>query len=356
MFVYVGTYTTPPDGCGEGIYVYQFDAEMGALSLVQTVTGIVSPSFLTTSPDHQQLYAVSESDGGQVYAYDRNPRTGELTALNSQPTYGAAPCYVSTDPSGAVVFIANYNGGNVASYPLLTNGRINPAASVIDHVGTSVNPTRQREPHPHMILPSPDGRFALATDLGIDRVMIYEVDGSTGELRPNTQGPTFATVPPGSGPRHFAFSPTGRVVYVINELISSVTVFSYDHTTAAMDELQTISTLPDDFTGESYCAHIVVSPDGRFVYGSNRYHDSIAIFAVTASDGTLTPIAYEPTGGKTPRNFSFDLSSNWLLAANQDSDTIVTFRRDLDAGTLTATGQVTHVPNPVAVLFVPEES
>jgi len=355
MFVYVGTYTEP-GGHGEGIYVYQFDTETGALSHLQTVIGIASPSFLTVSPDGQTVYAVSETGGGQVFSLGRNEQTGELTILNSQSTQGAAPCYVSTSADGSVVFVANYTSGSIASFPVLRNGRLNPAASVIQHEGSSVNPDRQEGPHAHMILPSPDGRFVLATDLGTDKVMIYEVDESSGELRPNSKGPTFAEVPPGSGPRHFAFSPTGRFVYVINELISSVTVFSYDHETASMEALQTISTLPDDFTGESYCAHIVVSPDGRFVYGSNRYHDSLAIFAVSPSGGELTPVAYESTRGKTPRNFSFDPSSTWLLAANQDSDTVVTFQRDLDLGELTATGVVTDVGAPVAVLFVPYQS
>jgi 6-phosphogluconolactonase len=352
MFVYVGTYTEPPNGSGEGIYVYQFDTETGQLSLIQTVTGIVSPSYLVLSPDHLFVSAVSETDRGDVFAYTRDGQTGRLTALNSQSSHGAAPCYVSTDAAGRWAFVANYNGGTVASFPIRENGELGPAASVVRHEGSSVNPQRQREPHPHMISPSSDGRFVLATDLGTDRVMVYEVDDTSGELRPNTKGPTFAELPPGSGPRHFAFSPTGRIVYVINELISSVTVFSYDHETAAMEEVQSISTLPDDFTGESYCAHVVVSPDGRFVYGSNRYHDSLAIFAVNAADGALTPVAYESTRGKTPRNFALDPSSTWLLAANQESDTIVTFRRDPDSGELTATGPVTDVPNPVAVVFV----
>jgi 6-phosphogluconolactonase len=351
MFVYVGTYTEP-GGQGEGIYVYQFDAETGALSPVQTVTGIASPSFLAVSPNHQFVYAVSETDGGKVFAYARDEETGQLTALNSQPTHGAAPCYVSTDASGRWAFVANYTSGSIASFPVGENGVLGEAVSVIQHEGSSVNPDRQEGPHAHMIAPSPDGRFVLATDLGMDKVMIYQVDESSGALRANTKGPTFAEVPPGSGPRHFAFSPNGRFVYVINELISSVTVFSYDHETAAMEALQTISTLPDDFTDESYCAHVVVSPDGRFVYGSNRYHDSLVIFAVSASDGTLTPVAYESTRGKTPRNFALDPSSAWVLAANQESDTIVTFQRDLDSGELTATGAVTEVPSPVAVLFV----
>lgn len=354
MFVYVGTYTEPPNGHGEGIYIFRFDASSGALTPIEVVSGIVNPSFLATTPDGRYLYAVSEIDEGQIVAYSRDERSGELTLLNRQPTHGASPCYVGIDAGGNLVYVANYNGGNIAAFPLLRNGRLNPATSVIAHEGSSINPRRQGEPHPHMIAPSPDDRFVLATDLGTDRVMIYEVDLSSGDLRPNTQGAVSAEVPKGAGPRHFAFSPTGRVLYVINELSSTVTVFSYDHDTANLTALQTLSTLPDNFSGESYCAHILVSPDGRFVYGSNRYHDSLAIFAVNAADGTLSPITHEPTRGKTPRNFAMDPSSTWLLAANQESDTIVPFRRDLDSGMLTAVEAVTSVPSPVAILFLPE--
>jgi 6-phosphogluconolactonase len=247
--------------------------------------------------------------------------------------------------------VANYNGETVTALPIAEDGRLEPASSVVRHQGASVNPQRQERPHPHMIAPTPDGRFVLATDLGTDRVLAYRLDPATGALVPNDAGPTFVQVEPGSGPRHFAFAPSGRTLYVINELSSTLTVFAYDGGTGALQPRQTVATLPDDFNGESWCAHVAVAPDGRFVYGSNRGHDSITIWEADPDSGEVTLVGHESTRGKTPRNFALDPTGAWLLVANQDSHTVVAFRRDPSSGTITATGQVTEVPSPIAVVF-----
>jgi 6-phosphogluconolactonase len=351
VFVYVGTYTEPPSGRAEGIYVLRFDTGSGSLTPVRTVTGVPNPSFLALGADRQHLYAVNELTEGGVSAFARDPRTGELRALNRQLSHGADPCYVGLDTSGRFVLVANYSGGTVSALPIAAGGTLDPASSVIRHEGSSVDPTRQTRPHAHMIGSTPDGRYVLATDLGADRIVVYQLDTATGRLVPNASGPPFAAAEPGAGPRHFAFAPNGRTVYVINELASTLTVYAYDGERGELRSRQTVSSLPVGFAGENSCAHVVVSPDGRFVYGSNRGHDSIAIWATDETSGEVTPAGHESTRGKTPRGFALDPTGAWLLAANQDSDTIVTFRRDPGSGNLTATGQVTEIPSPVAVLF-----
>jgi 6-phosphogluconolactonase len=351
VFVYVGTFTEPPHGTAEGIYVYRFDADSGALSHAQTVSGVASPAFLTLGSDQRFLYAVNEVADGAVTAFARDQRTGELRALNSQSAHGASPCYISLDASGRYALVANYNGETVTVLPIAGDGRLEPATSVVRHQGSSVNPRRQERPHPHMIAPAPGGGLVLATDLGTDRVMIYRLDATSGLLEPNQPGPAFARTEPGAGPRHFAFAPNGRTLYVINELASTLTVFDYDGESGALQARQTVSTLPDDFEGASWCAHVALAPDGRFVYGSNRGHDSITIWAIDEDSGEVTLVGHESTRGKTPRNFAIDPTGSWFLAANQDTHTVVTFRRDPVSGRLEATGQVAEIPSPVALVF-----
>ncbi len=348
MFVYVGTYTETLMGNGEGIYVFQFDAATGSLSPVQTVTGIANPSYLTTSADGANLYAVNEGDDGCVVAFTRDTSTGELTRLNAQKTHGAHPCFVRLDSSGKFVLVPNYNGENVAVFPLATDGQLEPASSVVAHHGSSINPDRQREPHPHMISPTPDGAYILVTDLGTDEIVVYTLDPD-GKLDRADTVPSSVRTAPGAGPRHFAFSPNGRNLYVINELSSTIATFSY--VDGHILPLQSLSTLPADFDGESTCAQIVVSPDGRFVYGSNRGHDSITIFAIDPDSGQLTLVDCESTLGKEPRNFTIDPTGNWLLAGNQLSSTLATFRRDTATGKLTPVGEPIAVPTPVAIHF-----
>ena len=353
MFVYVGAYTEPPQGKAEGIAVFRFDPDSGALSPVQSVAGIANPSYLTLDAGRRHLYAVNELNEGGVTAFARDADSGTLVTLNDQLSHGADPCYISLDASGRYVMVANYSGGSVAVLPITADGRLEPATNVIHHGGTesSMSLSRQEEPHPHMVAPAAGGRQILVTDLGLDRVFVYRLDAITGQLAPNERGPGWVNAPPGSGPRHFAFGADGRCLYVINELGSTLTVFAYEGETGEMRPVQTVSTLPDGFAGENACAHVVVSPDGRFVYGSNRGHDSIAIWRIGGECGEVELVGHEPTRGQSPRNFSLDPSGDWLLVANQHSDTIVTFRRDRDTGTLTAAGPVTATPSPVAIVF-----
>jgi 6-phosphogluconolactonase len=353
MFVYVGAYTESPLGSADGIAVFRFDADTGALHPVQTVAGVVNPSWLTLDGREQILFAVNEEDEGRVSSFARDAATGTLRPLNDQSTHGAAPCYVSLDPSGRYVLVANYSGGTVAVLPIAADGRLEAATCVIHHRGSSIRP-EQEGPHPHMIRPSADGRFVLVTDLGTNQVLVYRLDTSTGQLAPNAQGMAVVSEHPGAGPRHFAFAPSGRTVYVINELDSTVTVYDYTPERGELHARQVVSTLPEGVDGPAIgnaCAHIAVSPDGRFVYGSNRGHDSIAIWEVEDANGTLRSVGHESTRGKAPRNFSLDQTGAWLLAANQETDTIVPFRRDPDSGRLTAAGPVTQTPSPVAILF-----
>jgi 6-phosphogluconolactonase len=335
MFVYIGAYTDPPLGRARGIAVYRFDPVTGTLDHVQTVAGVANPSFLALNRDQSVLYA------------------GELRLINEQLTHGADPCYVSLDPSGRYAMVANYTGGSVAVLPVAADGGLGPASTVLQHEGSSVRPEQQGA-HPHMIAPTPDGQFVLVSDLGTDQVVIYRLDGETGHLAANEQGTLALAEEPGAGPRHFAFAPGGRALYVINELASTLSVYAYDGDRGELRRLQTVSTLPEGYDGENSCAHVAVSPDGRFVYGSNRGHDSIAIWEVDTTTGTVRLVGHESTRGKTPRNFNLDPSGTWLLAANQDSDTVVTFRRDQESGGLAATAAVTPAASPVAILFAGE--
>lgn len=349
MFVYVGAYTEPEyEGKAEGISIFDFDPEAGSLSPVGVAAGVANPSFLALDATGRFLYAVNELPEGGVSAFARDPESGALTALNSQLSHGADPCYVSLAGDGRFALVANYTGGTVAVLPIAADGRLEAATDVIHYEGSGPRP-QQDGAHAHMIAPDPSGRFVLATDLGTDQIYVYRLDAA-GTLIPNTAGTAAAPEMPGAGPRHFAFAPDGRVLYVINELDSTLSVYAYDPERGTLESVQTVSTLPKGFEGENACAHVVVSPDGRHVYGSNRGHDSIAIWAV-GNDGTATLVGHEPTRGKTPRGFALDPSGEWLLAANQDSDTIVTFRRDAESGRLTAMGDVVETPSPVAILF-----
>ncbi|MGE0127309.1 MAG: lactonase family protein [Blastocatellales bacterium] len=351
LLMYVGTYTR---GKSEGIYVYRMNLADGQLKHAATVKGISNPSFLAIDPKRRFLYAANESGefagkrGGGVTAFAIDQKTGDLRKLNEQNSPGV-PCYVSVHPSGKFVFAANYGGGNVVIYPVRADGSLSEASDVAQHTGTGGDPKRQDRPHAHCILPDQSGRYVFAPDLGIDKVMIYRVDTKNGKFIPNGFGAT----KPAAGPRHFAFHPSGKFGYVINELDSTVTVFEYDKAKGALKEVQAISALPAGFSGTSYCADIHVHPSGRFVYGSNRGHDSIVAFAIDQNTGKLNLIGHEPTGGKWPRNFGVDPTGAFLLVANQNTDNVVTFRIDQQSGKLTATGQNTEIPVPVCLKFIP---
>ena len=352
MRVYVGTYTRGDTG-SEGIYRAELDVASGELTVRGVAARAANPSFLALSADGGRLYAVSEvsdHDGapqGATAAY-RVGADGALAPLGWQRTGAPGPCHVAVHPSGALAFAANYAGGALTMYRCAADGALGERLLTLHHEGRSVDPERQQEPHPHSVNLSPDGAFLYVPDLGIDRIVSYRIDAAAGTLTAAGS----AALAPGSGPRHFTFHPRGRVAYVINELASTITALAYDAADGGLTELQTVSTLPAGFAGSSHCADIHVHPSGRFVYGSNRGHDSIAIFAV-GGDGRLDPVGHEPTQGSTPRNFTLDPSGALLLAANQRSDSIVSFRVDPDSGRLQPTGHRAAVPAPVCLVPVP---
>ncbi|MBN1582683.1 MAG: lactonase family protein [Anaerolineae bacterium] len=349
-WVYVGTYTTK---ASEGIYVYRLDLPSGALTLGSVTTGIDNPSFLTLHPQGRYLYAVSEiSDfngqpSGGISAFAVDPQTGKLTFLNQQPSCGKGPCYLSVDHTGKYVLVANYVGGNAAILPIEDNGRLGAASDVVQHHGSGTDPRRQKGPHAHSITVDPSNRRAIVADLGLDKLMVYQLDLVQGRLEPNKT--PWAQLHAGAGPRHLAFYPGTKYAYVINELDSTMTGFAYDQTSGAFETLQTVSTLPQDFEGISYCADVHISPSGHFVYGSNRGHDSIVVFQIDQDTGKLDYVDHTPTLGKTPRNFCITPSGEWLLVANQDTDTVVTFRINQQTGKLLPTGQIADVPTPVCL-------
>lgn len=348
-FLYTGAYTKPPQGHAGGIDVYRFDDASGSLEHVQTVGDIVNPSFLAATDDGRYLYAVCEEAGGAVAAFSRDAETGKLTPLNSQSSEGAGPCYVSVDASGRYALVANYGAGSIAALPIDSDGSLQPASSAVQHEGSSVNPDRQQEAHAHMIASTPDGKFVLASDLGMDKIVGYSLDTSSGALIPMEQAG--ATARRGAGPRHFAFSPDGATVYVINELNSTLTVYDYDKKTGALNDRQTLSALPEGYEGESWCAQVLVSPDGRFVYGSNRGHDSIAIWQADTESGEVTSLGQTSTEGEWPRHFTLDPTGRWLLVANQHTDSVTVFRRNEETGLLTHPTVIPDIPSAVALLF-----
>lgn len=351
--VYVGSYNKAK---GKGIHALRFDVTTGQLTSLGVATEALNPTFVTVDPCGRFLYATKEvtrhegKKSGAVKAFVINPKTGKLRFLNEVATGGTVPCYVALDKAGASAMVANYGSGSVAVIRVRKDGRLGKLTAFVQRAGSSVNPDRQEGPHAHMINVSPDNRYVLSTDLGLDKVFVYRFDEKAGTLEPND--PVFAVLTPGSGPRHIAFSPNGRFVYVINEMKSTITTFSYDAARGALRKLQTVSTLPKNFKGQSDCAEVAVSPSGKFVYGSNRGHDSIAVFAVDAKKGTLTQVERVPTQGKTPRHFAIDPTGSYMLAGNQESNNLVVFQIDRRTGRLTPTGQVLSVSSPACVRFV----
>ena len=351
LLVYVGTYTA---GKSEGIYLYRLNLSSGALTHVATTKGVVNPSFLAVAPSRRYLYAVNEvgefagKRGGAVSAFTVDQRSGELRLLNQRPSLGADPCYVDVAAGGKFVLVANYTGGNVAVFAVQRDGSLGEATDMKQYGGSSANHERQEGPHAHLIALDPTNKFAYSCDLGTDKIMIFRFDARTGKLLPGA--PPWVQTKPGAGPRHLAFHPNGKYVFVLNELHSTVTAFARDPEKGSLKELQTLATLPKDFTGENTSADIHVSPDGRFVYCSNRGHDSIAIFGINPRGG-LSSTGHESTRGMTPRNFAIDPTGDFLLVANQKSDSIVVFRRERNTGRLNSTGQLAQAPSPVCLKF-----
>jgi 6-phosphogluconolactonase len=352
MFVYIGTYS---GGDSKGIYVYNFDEATGELSFTGETAGVANPSFLALHPNGRFLYAVNEvgevngQPGGGVTAFAIDAGSGGLTLLNQQSSRGSGPCHVSVDSSGRLATVANYGAGSIAALPIGEDGILAAASSFFQHEGSSVNPQRQKEPHAHSVTIDPANRLAFACDLGVDKIFIHTLDTQNQQMVPHHV--PFATLHPGAGPRHMAFHRALPFAYVINELDCTLSTFAYDARQGTLEEIDSVTTLPEGFAGTNSCADIHISPDGRFLYGSNRGHDSIAIFEIDQNSGRLTPIGHEPTQGANPRNFAIAPDGKYLLAANQNGNNIVVFRIDTETGRLSPTGQIVEVPTPVCVKF-----
>jgi len=350
---YVGTFT---DTGSKGIYQCVLDPESGKISHNGVTEGIDNPSFVTFGRYHNYLYSVGETakykglPGGSVNAYRINRGDGSLEFINSQPSHGASPCHIYVDKSNQFVMAANYVTGNVAVYPIMDNGGLGYASDIDQHHGSGANPDRQKGPHAHCIITDPENRNVLSCDLGTDKVMIYKFDSDYGTLIPASQ--PYVELKPGSGPRHIKFHPNGKIAYVISEMGSAMSVFDYESGSGHMKEIQRISTLPDDFNGNNTCAELQVSSDGKFLYGSNRGHDSIVVFSIDPSTGKLTTIQHQSVMGKTPRHFNLDPSEKFALAANQDSNNVVVLNRDENSGKLSPTGHEIAIPKPVCVKFL----
>ncbi len=355
---YVGTYTEE-GSTSKGIYAYRFDTATGEATPLGLAAETTNPSFVAPSPDGRYLYAVNEvqkyngPNSGGVSAFSIDRATGKLTFINEVASRGADPCYIIVDKSGKHVLVANYTGGSVAVFPILAGGKLGEATAFVQHTGHGADPKRQEGPHAHSIDLSPDNRFAFVDDLGLDEVLTYKFDASKGALTPND--PAFAKLDPGAGPRHFVLHPSGKFAYVVAEMQSTVTTLSVDWKTGSVQRLQTLSTLPKGFTGENDDAEVHVHPNGKFLYTSNRGHDSIVVYAIDPVKGTLTTIDDVPTQGKIPRSFEIDPTGKFLFAENEKSNNIVIFRIDDKTGRLSPTGQKLDVAEPVCVKFVPEE-
>jgi 6-phosphogluconolactonase len=352
--VFIGTYTSP---ASKGIYVSRLDPATGALSTPVLAAEGRNPSFLASSADGRFLYAVNEVDavdgkpGGAVTGYAIDKAAGTLKLLNAQSTVGGGPAHVSV--AGRMVFVANYGGGSIAAYQTEADGTLKPASTFVQHKGSSVNLDRQKGPHAHAVTPDPSGRFLYVPDLGLDQVLVYRIDAAAGTIAPAT--PPFAAVTPaGSGPRHIAIARDGRRAYVINEMVCTVAMFARTASTGALTQVQTVSTLPAGQTVEKgfSTAEVLLHPSGKFLYGSNRGHDSLVVYAVDASTGMLTLLQHVPTGGKAPRAFNIDPTGTFLVVGNQNSDQVAVFAIDAAKGTLTPTGHTIAIGKPVSFEFV----
>ena len=351
LTLYVGTYTS---GKSEGIYVYRMDRATGKLMRFSSIKS-VNPSFLTIDKQKRYLYAVNEvgeyagKPGGAVSAFAIDPASGNLRLLNEQATQGADPCYLGIDTRRRVLLVANYTGGSVSVLSVRADGTLEKVTDLQQHVGSSIK-EQQKGPHAHCVIFDPHERFVLTADLGIDKVMIYQLDRKTWKLNPAKQ--EFVELAKGAGPRHLALHPSGDYLYVINELDSTMTSFKYDERYGALTLIETVSTLPADFTGTSYCADVHVSASGKFLYGSNRGHNSIVVFEIDPQTGKLKLIEHVSTEGDWPRNFTIDPTGAFLLVANQRSDNVVTFNIDKGTGRLTPTGNNEQIPSPVCLKFL----
>jgi 6-phosphogluconolactonase len=358
--VYVGTYTATTS---KGIYNYRFDPHTGKLTPIGVAAEQPNPSFMVTDPQHRFLYAVTEmgnergssnyKKNGSISSYAIDRKSGALKFLNNVDAGGGGSCHLVVDKTGRILFVANYGSGNVASFAIKADGSIGERTGFDQHAGSSVDPARQKGPHAHAVVLSPDNRFLFVPDLGMDKIMIYKVDTARQTFTPND--PAFTTVKAGLGPRHFTFGHGAKFAYAVCEMGSSVVVFSYNPANGSLTPVQTISNLPDGFTGIDNSAEIEADHSGRFLYASNRGNDSITVFAIDPVKGTLTKVQVVPTQGNIPRNFALDPTGKYLIAANQKSNSLVVFDVDPKDGKLKAAGQMLEIPSPVDILFVPAE-
>lgn len=340
-YLLIGTYTKRGS---DGIYVYKFNEETGDFDSVSVATDVEDPSFLTIAPDKKHVYSVCETDGGSVVAFSFD--NGKLTELNRAASGGAHPCYITTDHTGKWLFTGNYTGGSVGVLPILADGKVGEPIQIIQHEGNGPNAERQEKAHVHSVNVSPNNHDIFVPDLGIDKVMAYRLDEQTGKL---TEGKSMV-VSAGSGPRHFAFHPNGKYAYVIQELTGKITAFAYQD--SVLTQIEEVSTLPKDFTGKNACADIHISPDGKYLYGSNRFYDTIVTFSIDEATGKLTQLSQTSVNGKVPRNFTISPNGKFVLVANQETDNIVIFKRDEKTGAITPTGKEIKLSMPVCLQWL----
>ncbi len=363
--VYVGTYTEAIrfgtgqilQGKGGGIHAFRFDQDKGSLEPIGVTENVRNPSYLAFAPSKRFLYAVNElkefegKPGGGISAFAIDAASGALTFLNMKATHGTDPCHLIVDATGRFVLVANFMSGSVCVLPIGADGSLGDASDFIQHQGSSVDPVRQAGPHAHAVEIDNDNAYVFVPDLGLDRVVIYAFDSRRGKLTPNPHQPWIATRP-GAGPRQLVMHPNGRFAYLINELDSTMTAYAYDAAKGMLAELQTLPTLPQDFTGKSTCAEVQITPDGAFLYGSNRGHDSLAIYRLDPATGLMSVVGHDSTGGKIPRNFEVHPGGRFIAAANQDSDNVVLLRLDPATGRMTRTGHVADAGTPICVRFM----
>jgi 6-phosphogluconolactonase len=351
--IFVGTYTNDKGSTSRGIYAFRWNADEGTLAPLGLGGATVNPSFLTLSPNRRYLYAVNEVDqyrgqsSGSVTSFAVSE--SKLKAINTVSSGGGGPCKITVDSTGKAAFVANYDGGSATSFQVLRNGGLSRAVSHFQYSGHGADPQRQAAPHTHCTTVSPDNRYVLVNDLGLDRISVYHLDPLTAALTPNDP-PSYEALP-GSGPRSFAFHPSGKWAYSLNEIANTVDVLAWDAERGALTRLQNISTLPEGFNGSNTTATVAVDSSGRFVYASNRGDNSIAVFSIDDRDGKLKPVQHMDCGGKTPRHFALDPGNEWLLVANEDSSNIVVFARNTRSGLLTPTGREYPVSHPVCIVF-----
>ncbi|MBA7539422.1 6-phosphogluconolactonase [subsurface metagenome] len=361
IYVYIGTYTCPIEfgtgqilqGRGEGIYVLKFNLNTVNLKYMYTIQDVVNPSYIALKNNKNYLYSVNEIKNfnhkisGSVSSFVLCDN--KFTFKNKQPTNGADPCYVSLNQKEQQLYVTNFMTGNISIYNVGCNGEIGELIQMINHSGSSIDSKRQSGPHAHCIIFSPDGQYALVADLGLDKLMIYKVDGNTGKL--DTESQFFLETKPGSGPRHCIFGKSEKYCYLINELDCTINVIHCSFKENKLEIIQSVSSLPEGIdVKDNSCADIQITPDGNFLYGSNRGRDSLITYSIDKNTGLLSYAGYKSSGGKTPRNFAIDPTGNYLLCANQDSDTIVVFTIDTTTGNLSEKSQI-DIPSPVCIKF-----